>query len=156
MGMNIKEITLLSALQSEGRMTNQELADRSGMAASPCWRRIRQFEQQGVIKGYQANLDRKKLGFGILAFIRIKIDSHNAEQAMRFESDVRQLPQVIACYATAGSSDFLLQVVERDLEHYSDFAMTVIRRLPGIKEMETTFVLRELKQAAGLPVEMLR
>ncbi|WP_058910236.1 Lrp/AsnC family transcriptional regulator [Entomohabitans teleogrylli] len=148
------DILLLSELQNDARLTNQQLAERVAMSATPCWRRVKQLEESGVISGYHARVDREKLGLGILAFIRVKIDSHNEQQAGRFESEVRQLRQVIACYATGGSADFLLQVVCRDLEAYSDFAMKVVRRLPGIKEMETMFVLKEIKPLSGLPVDL--
>ncbi|CQR23322.1 AsnC family transcriptional regulator [Yersinia enterocolitica] len=105
-----------------------------------------------MITGYQANLDRRKIGLGILAFIRVKIDSHSEEEAKLFETQVGALKPVIACYAVAGDADFLLQVVAEDLDSFSTFAMSVIRRLPGIKEMQTTFVLREVKPFDHLPL----
>ncbi|MBU9810604.1 Lrp/AsnC family transcriptional regulator [Rahnella perminowiae] len=156
--MSISEISpadlrILKQLQGSGRMTNQELAEKVGMAASPCWRRMKQLEDSGVITGYQANIDRKKIGLGLLAFIRVKIDSHSEEDAQRFELQVGALPSVIACYAIAGDADFLLQVVAKDLDSFSSFAMEVVRRLPGIKEMQTSFVLREIKPLDVLPLE---
>ncbi|MBU9813794.1 Lrp/AsnC family transcriptional regulator [Rahnella sp. C60] len=156
--MSISEISpadlrILKQLQGSGRMTNQELAEKVGMAASPCWRRMKQLEDSGVITGYQANIDRKKIGLGLLAFIRVKIDSHSEEDAQRFELQVGALPSVIACYAIAGDADFLLQVVAKDLDSFSSFAMEVVRRLPSIKEMQTSFVLREIKPLDVLPLE---
>ncbi|RJT39426.1 Lrp/AsnC family transcriptional regulator [Rahnella woolbedingensis] len=147
------DLRILKQLQTSGRMTNQELADKVGMAASPCWRRTKQLEDSGVITGYQAIIDRKKIGLGLLAFIRVKIDSHSEEDAQRFEQEVGALPAVIACYAIAGDADFLLQVVAKDLDSFSSFAMEVVRRLPGIKEMQTSFVLREVKPLDVLPLE---
>lgn len=147
------DIKILKRLQHAGRMTNQELADKVGMATSPCWRRVKQLEESGVITGYQANIDRRKIGLGILAFIRVKIDSHSEEEAKLFEMQVGELKPVIACYAVAGDADFLLQVVAEDLDSFSTFAMSVIRRLSGIKEMQTTFVLREVKPLDHLPLE---
>lgn len=144
---------ILRALQRDGRLTNQDLADNVGLSTSPCWRRVRQLEDQGVIQGYRAMLDRQRIGLGVLAFVRIRIDSHNDDEARKFEADVQRLERVIACYSIAGSSDFVLQVVARDLDDYADFAMTVIRRLPRIKEMETSFVLKEVKPLTGFPVE---
>lgn len=156
--MSVSEISpadfrILKQLQSSGRMTNQELAEKVGMAASPCWRRMKHLEDSGVITGYQANIDRKKIGLGLLAFIRVKIDSHSEEDAQSFEQEVDALPSVIACYAIAGDADFLLQVVAKDLDSFSSFAMEVVRRLPGIKEMQTSFVLREVKPLDVLPLE---
>ncbi|VTQ57729.1 Leucine-responsive regulatory protein [Campylobacter jejuni] len=147
------DLRILKQLQKSGRMTNQELAEKVGMAASPCWRRMKQLEDSGVITGYQANIDRKKIGLGLLAFIRVKIDSHSEEDAQRFEQEVGALPPVIACYAIAGDADFMLQVVSKDLDSFSSFAMEVVRRLPGIKEMQTSFVLREVKPLDVLPLE---
>ncbi|UHM88975.1 Lrp/AsnC family transcriptional regulator [Rahnella victoriana] len=147
------DLRILKQLQKSGRMTNQELAEKVGMAASPCWRRMKQLEDSGVITGYQANIDRKKIGLGLLAFIRVKIDSHSEEDAQRFEQEVGALPPVIACYAIAGDADFMLQVVTKDLDSFSSFAMEVVRRLPGIKEMQTSFVLREVKPLDVLPLE---
>ena len=147
------DIKILKQLQHAGRMTNQELADKVGMATSPCWRRVKQLEESGVITGYQANIDRRKNDIRNLAFIRVKIDSHSEEEAKLFEMQVGELKPVIACYAVAGDADFLLQVVAEDLDSFSTFAMSVIRRLSGIKEMQTTFVLREVKPLDHLPLE---
>ncbi|MDR3436770.1 Lrp/AsnC family transcriptional regulator [Telmatospirillum sp.] len=144
---------ILSALQQDGRLTNQDLAQRVGLSTSPCWRRVHQMEDAGLIQGYRAILDRQKIGLGVLAFVRVKIDSHSEDEARKFEIDVQRLDRVIACYSIAGSADFLLQVVARDLDDYADFAMAVIRRLPRIKEMETSFVLKEVKPLSGLPIE---
>lgn len=146
------DVRILRALQAEGRLTNQELADRVGMSTSPCWRRVKRLEETGVIRGYQAVLDRRALDLGVLAFIRVTIDSHSRDEARRFEEDVLALDEVIACWSVAGEADFLLQVVATDLDAYADFAMNVIRRLPGIKEMHTMFALKELKPSGGLPL----
>lgn len=143
---------ILEALQADGRLSNVELADRVAMSASPCWRRVRQLESSGIIKGYRAELDRRKLGLGVLALVSVQIDRHGDADARRFEDEVARLPEVIACYSVSGEADFLLQVVSRDLDTYADFAMTVIRRLPGIKAMHTSFVLKEIKEPGPLPV----
>ena len=143
---------ILDALQGDGRLTNQALADRVGMSTSPCWRRVNRLEQDGVIAGYRAVLDRQKIGLGVLAFVRVKIDSHNADESEEFSRGIMRLNEVVACYSVAGDADFLLQVVASDLDAYADFAMTVIRRLPRIKEMQTTMVLKEIKGFEGFPV----
>ena len=150
------DLRILGVLQAEGRLTNQELADKVGMSTSPCWRRVKRLEESGLIKGYQAVLDRRRLGLGVLAFIRVSIDSHSEAEAKRFEKDVLKLDEVVACYSIAGDADFLLQVVARDLDAYAEFAMTVVRRLPRIKEMQTTFVLKEIKPMQGLPIPVRR
>lgn len=149
------DVRILSSLQDDGRLTNQALADEVGLSASPCWRRVRQLEETGVIQGYSARIDRRQVGLGVLAFIRVKIDSHNEEEAELFSRQVAALPQVVACYSIAGDADFLMQVVAPDLDSYADFAMSVVRRLPGIKEMQTTFVLKEVKAFEGVPLEFV-
>lgn len=147
------DVRILRALQEDGRITNAQLAERVGMATTPCWRRVRRLEEEGAIRGYRADLDREALGFGVMAFILVQIDSHSEAEAVRFEQEVTDLPEVVACYAVAGGTDFMLQVVARDLNAYSDFAMRVVRRLPRIRAMTTNLVLKEIKPFAGLPVE---
>ena len=150
------DLRILSLLQAEGRLTNQALAETVGLSTSPCWRRVRQLEDDGVIQGYSARLDRRRLGLGVLVFIRVKIDTHSEREAEDFAAAVAALDEVVACYSIAGDADFLLQVVAQDLDHYADFAMSVVRRLPGIKEMQTTMVLKELKPFLGFPVRGTR
>lgn len=150
--MEPADTRILAALQEDGRLTNQDLADRVGLSTSPCWRRVRRLEEDGIIQGYRADLDRRQLGLGVLAFIRVKIDSHSEAEAEAFSDEVMQLREVVACYSIAGDADFLLQVVARDLDAYAQFAMTTVRRLPRIKEMQTTFVLKEIKPFRSLPV----
>mgnify|MGYP002621643481 FL=1 len=150
------DVRILSALQDDGRLTNQALAAEVGLSASPCWRRVRQLEDSGVIQGYRAILDRREIGLGVLAFIRVRIDSHSAAEAEEFSQSVLGLDEVVACYSIAGDADFLLQIVSPDLDAYADFAMTIVRRLPRIKEMQTTFVLKEIKPFAGFPLNFVR
>jgi Lrp/AsnC family transcriptional regulator, leucine-responsive regulatory protein len=147
------DVRILNHLQQDGRMTNQALSETVGLSTSPCWRRVRNLEDTGVIQGYGARLDRKQVGLGVLAFIRVKIDSHSEAEAEDFSQQVSALKEVVACYSIAGDADFLLQVVASDLDSYADFAMSVVRRLPRIKEMQTTFVLKEIKAFQGFPLD---
>ncbi|MCO6061407.1 Lrp/AsnC family transcriptional regulator, partial [Pseudomonas sp. MOB-449] len=116
----------------DARTTNQALADAANLAPSPCWRKVKKLEEDKVILGYHAALDRRKIGLGVMVFVRVSIDSHSEAQARRFEQEVMELENVVACYSIGGDADFLLQVVSRDLDAYADFAMSVLRRLPGI------------------------
>lgn len=147
-----QDIRILGALQKDGRTSNQALAAEVGLSTSPCWRRVRQLEDDGVISGYHATLDRRKIGLGVLAFIRVRIDSHSEAEAEEFSKSVMRLNEVVACYSIAGDADFLLQVVSPDLDTYAEFAMSTVRRLPRIKEMQTTFVLKEIKPFEGFPL----
>ena len=144
---------ILAALQQDGRPTNQTLADGIGMSASPCWRRVRQLEEHKVIQGYRAVLDRRKIGLGVLVFVRVTIDRHSEVEARKFEQEVMALEDVVACYSIGGDADFLLQVVSRDLDTFADCAMSAIRRLTGIKEMQSMFVLKEIKPFVAWPVK---
>lgn len=148
------DLRILKALQQDGRLTNQSLAAEIGLSPSPCWRRVRQLEEDGIIQGYRADLDRRAIGLGVLAFIRVKIDSHSETEAEEFSQSVLALEEVVACYGIAGDADFLLQIVAADLDAYARFAMTVVRRLPRIKEMQTMFVLKEIKPFQGIPLTL--
>ena len=150
------EMKILRLLQDDARITNQELADKAGMSASPCWRKVRKLEEDDVIQGYRAVLNRKKIGLGVMVFIRVTIDSHSEAEARKFEEEVTALEDVVACYSIGGDADFLLQVVASDLDSYADFAMSVVRRLPGTKEMQSMFVLKEIKPLTAYPVKKQR
>ena len=143
---------ILKQLQHDSRISNAQLSEQIGMSTSPCWRRVKQLEDTQVIKGYGVLLDRKKIGLGVMVFIRVSIDSHSEKEAKKFEEEVSALEHVVACYSIGGDADFLLQVVSPDLDTYAEFSMSIIRRLPGIKEMQSMFVLKELKPFQGYPI----
>lgn len=150
--LTTSDVQILAALQRDGRITNQTLAEQLNMSASPCWRRVRHLEEHQFIQGYRAVLDRRRIGLGVMVFIRVNIDSHSEAEARKFEEEVLQLEDVVACYSIGGDADFLLQVVAPDLDSFADFAMSVVRRLPGIKEMQSMFVLKEIKPFTAFPV----
>ena len=124
--------SILKILQNDSRTTNQQLSEKIGMSASPCWRRVKRLEDEKVIRGYGVLLDRRKLGLGVMVFIRVSIDRHSEAEALKFEEEVMQLDDVVACYSIGGDADFLLQVVSYDLDTYAEFSMSIIRRLPGV------------------------
>ncbi|WP_109441307.1 Lrp/AsnC family transcriptional regulator [Acinetobacter haemolyticus] len=144
---------ILELLQKDSRTTNADLSEQLGLSTSPCWRRVKHLEDTKVIKGYGVLLDRKKLGLGVMVFVRVSIDSHSEREAKKFEEEVTALDYVVACYSIGGDADFLLQVVSPDLDTYAEFSMTTIRRLPGIKEMQSMFVLKEIKPFLCFPVK---
>ena len=150
---NKTDIKILTLLQDDARITNQALADKIGMSSSPCWRKVRKLEDESIIQGYRAILDRRKIGLGVMVFIRVTIDSHSESEARKFEREVTALEDVVACYSIGGDADFLIQVVSQDLDSYADFAMSNIRRLPGIKEMQSMFVLKETKPFTSFPIK---
>ncbi|XXN66618.1 Lrp/AsnC family transcriptional regulator (plasmid) [Enterobacter ludwigii] len=153
MTLSKTDIKILQQLQQDARITNQHLADEIGLSASPTWRKVRKLEEDEVIQGYRAVLNRKKIGLNVMVFVRVTIDSHSEAEARKFEQKVMALDNVVSCYSIGGDADFLLQVVAADLDAYAEFAMSVIRRLPGIKEMQSMFVLKEIKGLAAWPLE---
>jgi len=143
---------LLDALQKDARLTTGELAQLTGMSQSPCWRRIKRLEEAGLITGYQARLDRRALGYGVMAFVTISIDSQDEDHSLDFERAVRDIPEVVMCHGVSGPEDFVLVVVAQDLDGYSALMQQKLRRLPGVKMVRTSFSMQEVKGLDGLPI----
>lgn len=150
------DIAILSALQSNGRLSNTDLAQRVGLSAAPCWRRVRALEENGFITGYHAELDRHKIGLGVLAFVRVDAERNNLHETRALEDALRQLPEVVACHYVSGTGTFQLQVVTQDLETFSRFALEQLMNLPNVKDLQTSFSLGEVKSSAVLPLAHLQ
>ena len=146
------DIRILVTLQSHARLTNLELAERVGLSASPCLRRVRRLEEDGFIEGYAARLNREKIGLGVVAFVRVNIERHTNADANAFIKAVSKLPEVIACYITSGESDFLLHVVVKDLAAYRYFALEKLTRVRGVRDLRSSFVIGTVKEGALLPL----
>ncbi|WP_326540329.1 Lrp/AsnC family transcriptional regulator [Pseudorhodoferax sp.] len=149
------DLAILGALQDEARLTNAELATRIGLSAAPTWRRVRWLEEQGYITGYRAVLDRRRLGLGVLAFVRVDAERNNAAATRELEAALRALPEVIACHYISGAGTFELQVVATDLDAFSHFALERLLVLPNVGDVHTSFSLGEVKAAASLPLQHL-
>lgn len=143
---------LLEALQQDARTTVAEMAQRVSLSASPCWRRVRQLEQAGVIEGYHAQLSRQKLGYGVTGFVHLQMANHMPDVMSAFEREVVALPQVLSCHNLSGHYDYLIEAIAPDLESFSQLVRVKIRSLPGVKEISTSFSLKEVKHAGSLPV----
>lgn len=143
---------LLEALQQDARTTVAELAQRVSLSPSPCWRRVRQLEESGVIAGYHARLSRDKLGYGVTGFVHLQMNNHMPDAMAAFEREVVALPQVLSCHNLSGRYDYLIEAIAPDLESFSQLVRVKIRSLPGIKEISTSFSLKEVKHAGSLPV----
>ena len=150
--LNRFDWAILNELQNNARLTNAELAQRVGLSAAPCWRRVRALEESGYITGYHATLDRHKLGLGVLAFVRVDAAQNTADITQRMEESIRLLPEVTTCHYISGAGTFELQVVARDLESFSGFVRNVLLRLPNVKDVHTTFSLGEVKASSALPL----
>lgn len=143
---------LLEELQRNARLTTGELAQRVGISQSPCWRRIRRMEESGLISGYHARLDRRGLGYGVVAFVSISVDFQNEARSVEFAEAVRAIPEVVMFHGIAGAADFLLMVVARDLDSYSELLQRKLHRLPGVRQAHTSFSLQEFKGLDELPI----
>lgn len=136
---------ILNALQNNGRLTNQEMADQIGLSPSACLRRFKTLETSGVITGYRALLDAKKLGLDLMALIHISMDKHTKERFNQFETAVQALPNVLECLLLTGqSADYQLKVVVKDLEAYQDLLLNHVTQIEGVSGVHTSFVLRKV------------
>jgi Lrp/AsnC family leucine-responsive transcriptional regulator len=146
---------ILEALQEDARLSSAELAERVSLTTSPCWRRVKRLEEEGVITGYQAKVDPERLGYQVMAFVYISLDLKGAQHLQAFERAVMGIPQVLACHRISGRYDHQLVVVAEDLGAYGTFAEANINSLPYIKEIYTSFVLREVKATTNPPLPAL-
>jgi Lrp/AsnC family transcriptional regulator, leucine-responsive regulatory protein len=149
------DVAILRELQADARISNAELAHRVGLSPAPTWRRVRRLEEQGVITGYRAEIDRRRVGLGVLAFVRIDADRHAASATQALEDAIRARPEVLACHYISGSGTFECQVLAPDLDGFSRFARDVLLALPHVKDLHTAFSLGEVKAGAGLPLDHL-
>jgi len=143
---------ILAALQADGRITMQELADRVGLSVSPCHRRVKLLERRGVITRYTALVDQKALGLHVSVFISIKLTRQKEEDLARFAKVIAKWDEVLECYLMTGNRDYLLRVVAADLAAYETFLKTKLTRLDGIASIESSFALSQVKYAIALPV----
>ncbi|GAB0114223.1 transcriptional regulator [Acidisoma sp. C75] len=143
---------IIAAVQADGRMTVNEIAARCGLSASPCARRVRMLEGAGVIKGYTAVIDQKKVGLPISAFASIKLERQREEDLDRFAAAVARWPEVVDCYLMTGQRDYLMRIVVQDLEAYERFLKDKLTRLDGVASIETSFALGQVKRSEVLPL----
>jgi DNA-binding Lrp family transcriptional regulator len=149
------DLAILRELQSDARLSNAELAARIGLSAAPTWRRVKWLEEQGYITGYRAELDRRKVGLGVLAFVRIDAERNNSDSTRALEDAIRARPEVVACHYISGAGTFELHVVATDLDAFSRLAMDVLFKLPNVKDLHTSFSLGEVKAGGVLPLQHL-
>jgi Lrp/AsnC family transcriptional regulator, leucine-responsive regulatory protein len=154
--MDRTDVRILEALQADGRLTNVELAQRVGLSETPCLRRVRRLEEAGVIGRYAAVLDPRAVGLGVLAFVQLTIERHNDVDTEAFRTAVRAHPEVVACWVTTGTHDFLLQVMAPDMDAFADFVMNRVLRFPGVKDVSSSFVLQTIKPPSAMPLLHLK
>lgn len=151
-GLDKIDIAMLARLQQDGRLPNAKLAEAFALSEASCWRRQKRLEDAGVIEGYQARLNRRKLGIGVMAFVQIVCTQHGEDITLNLERQIRACPNVVECHNITGEADFLLKVVAKDLDDYSRFVERVLRQLPGVLSIRSSISLREVKATTGLPV----
>lgn len=144
---------ILSALQADGRLPIVDLADKVGLSPTPCLRRVKRLETEGVIARYAAIVDPARVGKGLQAFVQVSLDSHAEETVAAFQRAITERPEVVACFVMSGEMDFLLQVVTADLESFSEFALKALLRMPGVKDSRSSFVISLLKAPGAIPLE---
>ena len=146
---------IVTELQTNARLSNIELAEKIGLSPSPCLRRVRRLERDGYIEGYRASLRRGRVGLGFSVFIGVKIRGHANEEALRFESAVVAMPEVIACHLVSGDADYFLEVVVPELEDYQRFLVGKLLALPIVREVRSNIAIQTLKAGAPLPLAHL-
>lgn len=144
---------ILRILQEQGRISNQELADQISLSPSPCLRRVRQLEEAGIIDGYVALVNARKLGLTLMALVQISMDKHTPERFAAFEQTIATLPEVLECHLITGqSADYLLKVVVKDLEAYQQFLLNSLTRIEGVSGVQSSFVLKSPINKTALPL----
>jgi Lrp/AsnC family transcriptional regulator, leucine-responsive regulatory protein len=143
---------ILEALQSEGRLSNQELAEKIGLSAAPCWRRVKRLEAEGLIDGYVAQLNAQKLGLTVTAFTFVSLDNHHPGSVEAFDRVIRECPEVMECYSLSGQQDFLLRIVAADLASYEEFLSRHVLSIASVRSASTSFVLKRKKFTTRIPL----
>ncbi len=150
--LNRTDRRLLEILQRDGRLTNLELAERVSLSPSACLRRVRALERAGVIRGYAALVDPRKVGLGLMAFVNVKLEKRGRTPADAFARAVEDWPEVLACHSLTGEMDYLLRVQVEDLRHFSRFVMDSLLQHPGVLDVRSSFVLEAVKETTALPL----
>ncbi len=153
---------ILGILQTDGRLSNQDVAEKVSLSPSPCLRRIKRLEDAGVIKQYVALLDPDKIGLGLLAYVNVRLEKHSegtaggratgATPRGDFALSVANWPEVVACYAMTGEMDYLLRVHVEDMDHFSRFMMATLLRHPAVLDVKSSFALQRIKDTTALPL----
>ncbi|MEI7950120.1 MAG: Lrp/AsnC family transcriptional regulator [Gammaproteobacteria bacterium] len=145
---------ILTELQRNARISNQELADKVGLSPSPCLRRVKNLEEAGLIKGYVTELDASKLGLKLMAIVQVAMDRHTPDRFEQFEATIKTYPQVLECIMITGqSADYQLKVLVKDMDEYQDFLLKKLTRITGVSDVRSSFVLRQIHSTTTLPID---
>jgi Lrp/AsnC family transcriptional regulator len=145
---------ILGQLQQDARMSNADLAEKVGLSASPCWRRVKRLEEEGVIRRHVTLLDADRLGLGVSVFVRVTLEKHTSEHRKEFEDVVLRHDEVMECYSMTGSQDYLLRCVVRDIGSYEKFLSETIMHIPAVASVNSSFALKQIKYSTALPLSL--
>jgi len=152
-GMDKIDRKILTLLQANGHLTNQELASKIALSPSPCLRRVKQLEESGIIRQYVALLDPEKLGLQLTVFVVVGLNTHEPHMMVAFEQAVKSFPEVIQCALIAGQDqDYILKIVIQNMDEYQSFLLKKLTQIPGIKSVRSSFVLREIINKTAMPI----
>jgi DNA-binding Lrp family transcriptional regulator len=143
---------LLAALQRDSRQTVQQLAAAVGLSATPCWKRVKEMESAGVIRGYGASVDRESVGLSLCVLAEVNLTQHTENTVREFERAVAACPQIVSCYSTTGAADYSIKVLVEDIKSYESFLHDTAFKLPGVTHIRSSVVLKEVKADAGVPI----
>ena len=147
-----KDRALLAELQRDSRQTVQQLAAAVGLSATPCWKRVKDMEAAGVIRGYGATVDRESVGLALCVLAEVNLTQHTENTVREFERAVAACPQIVSCYSTTGAADYSIMVLVEDIKSYEAFLHDTAFKLPGVTHIRSSVVLKEVKAAAGVPI----
>lgn len=149
------DVRILDVLQLHGDLSAADVAERVGMTASTCWRRITRLQELGVVKGRVALVEREKIGLNVMVFSHVKLAGHGRDALLRFEQAVREHPEILECYTLMGETDFLLRIVCRDIKAYEAFFLDHLSRFPGVQSVNSSIALAVIKETTALPLGAL-
>jgi len=154
--MDAKDIAILKLLQSDGRLTTAEIAERVNLSQAPCWRRINQYEQDGIIERKVHLLNREKLGLEIVVFASVNLTIINSKALEAFEQAVAQFPEVVECYTMTGMIDYMLKIIAKDIHHYELFVRNQLTAIPNIGALHSHVAVTKIKDTTELPLDSQR
>jgi len=147
-----RDVEILAELQQDSRQSVQQLAERVGLSATPCWKRVKDMEAAGVIRGYSAVVDREQVGLALCVLAEVNLTQHTEDTVRQFERAVAACHQIISCYSTTGQADYLIKVLVEDIKTYEAFLHDIAFRLPGVTHIRSSVVLKEVKSETRLPI----
>lgn len=149
------DISILEAVQKDGRVSNRDLAKKVSLSPSPSWRRLRALEEEGVINHYAAVVDRHKVGLSIMGFAHVTLHDHSTDKVKKFDKAIMNAPQVLECHATSGGHDYMLKVVAPDMASYQDFLSEYLLKIGVVRTVNTSFALKQQKNTTVLPLDQV-